>query len=178
MGLRGKFGETHAYKRIRGKMAMVSLPGSPDQLSETQKAIKDRFLRAVRYAKAQINDEKMLAEYEKGITQKKNSAYVVALTDWLNAPKVSEIRTSDYVGAVGDPIRITATDDFKVVRLRVILRASDGNELERGDAVQDVKNSDTWHYTATVTNPSVAGTTISATAFDTPDNETTLEKVL
>ena len=91
---------------------------------------------------------------------------------------MSEIRTSDYVGAVGDPIRITATDDFKVVRLRVILRASDGNELERGDAVQDVKNSDTWHYTATVTNPSVAGTTISATAFDTPDNETTLEKVL
>ena len=71
MGLRGKFGETHTYKRIRGKMAMVSLPGSPDQLSETQKAIKDRFLRAVRYAKAQINDEKMLAEYVRGLRKRK-----------------------------------------------------------------------------------------------------------
>ena len=91
---------------------------------------------------------------------------------------MTEIKVTDYLGAVGDEIRIVATDDFRVVRVRVIIRTSDGKELERGEAVQDAKNSDTWHYTATVANPSVAGTIVAATAFDIPDNETTLEKVL
>ena len=178
MGLRGKFGETHAYKRIRGKMNMVSLPGSPDVLSATQQLAKERFIKAANYAKAQLADPQMKAEYETGITLNKSTAFVVALTDSLTAPKVAEIKVMDYLGAVGDEIRIVATDDFRVVRVRVIIRASDGKELERGEAVQDVKNSDTWHYTATVANPSVAGTIVSATAFDIPDNETTLAKVL
>ena len=178
MGLRGKFGETHAYKRIRGKMNMVALPGSPDVLNASQKARQERFIRAANYARAQMTDPQMKAEYATGVTRKKSTAFVVALTDSLNAPEVTEIKTSDYLGKVGDEIRVVATDDFRVVRLRVIIKSADGTELERGEAVQDVKNSDTWHYSATVANPSVAGTIVSATAFDIPDNETTLEKVL
>jgi hypothetical protein len=178
-GLRGKFGDTHTYKKIRGKTHMVNLPDTPEELSPVTKAFNERFTRAAKYAKARLQDSAMFAEYQTGITPKKNSAYLVAVSDSLNAPKVSAINTSDYIGAVGNDIRITAKDDFKVIRVRVIITGAGGIELERGEAVQDAMgNEDIWHYAATVANPSVAGTTISVTAFDHPANETTLEKVL
>jgi hypothetical protein len=177
-GLQGKFGETHTYKKIRGKVHMVGLPDMPDEPTEKQKAVRERFARAAGYASAMFSDPMMKAEYEKGINAKKNTAYLVALSDSLNAPKVKEIKASDYLGVIGNDIRVVATDDFKVVRLRVIVKGSDGRELERGDAAQDVRYSDTWHYAATVSNPVVAGSTISVTAFDFADNETTLERVL
>jgi hypothetical protein len=174
----GKMGETHAYRKVRGKMYMVNLPEKGRELPDSQKAFISRFQKAASYAKAQIDDVDSKAMYEAGITGKKYSAYLVAVSDFLNAPKVNEINTGDYKGAVGNVIKIDATDDFKVTRVRVIIRNADGSELERGEAVQDLKTKFIWRYTATAANPSLAGSKISVTAFDTPENETTMEKVL
>jgi len=178
MGISGKFGETHQYRKVRGKMQMVSLPERTGVLTAKQQEIKENFLKAASYAKEQIMDPEMKAVYEAGITAKKFNAYLVAVSDSLNAPKVKEIKTTDYLGEIGDVISIEATDDFKVVRVRVIMTDGNGNKLERGEAVQDVKNKGTWRYTATIANIAITGTTISVTAFDIPDNETTLVKVL
>ena len=177
-GIRGKFGETHSYRKVRGKMQMVSLPDREAAPSEKQKQIQEQFLKASNYAKAQMLDLVMKAEYQTGITKTKHSAFIVALTDVLNAPKVNEIDTSDYRGKVGDIIAIQATDDFKVIRVRVIITSAEGSEIERGEAVQDLTLKNTWRYAATVANPVLAGSTVSVTAFDIPQNKTTLDKVL
>ena len=176
--LSGKFGDTHQYRKVRGKMLMVNLPDSSGVASEKQKATKEKFTKAASYAKAQMADDDAKALYKTGVTGKKFNAYLVAVSDWLNAPKVNEIKTGDYVGEAGDQITIDASDDFKVVRVRVIMTDGVGNKLERGEAIQDAKNAGTWRYTATVANPAITGTTISVTAFDLPDNEATLVKVL
>lgn len=177
-GLSGKMGDTHTYRKLRGKMYMVNLPEKGGPLSESQKVVNAKFLKAAKYAKAQTDDPAMKEVYQKGVTTKKFNAYLVAVSDSLNAPKVNKIKVADYEGSIGDIITIDATDDFKVTRVRVIILGSDGKKLERGEAVQDLKNDDVWRYTATVANPSVTGSIISVTAFDLPDNETTLEMEL
>ena len=174
----GKMGETHVYRKVRGKMHMVNLPETGAPPTERQNLFNERFLKASNYAKAQMADPIFKEMYKTGITDKKLNAYIVAVSDALNAPKVNGIKATDYEGAIGDVITIDATDDFKVTRVRVIILGSDGQKLERGEAVQDIKRSHIWRYTATVVNPSVPGCTISVTAFDTPDNETTAELVL
>jgi hypothetical protein len=156
-------------------MYMVNLPEKGGPLTENQKVFSAKFLKASKYAKAQLEDQAMKEVYQKGITPKKFNAYLVAVSDSLNAPKVNEIKAVDYEGSIGDIITIDATDDFKVTRVRVIILGSDGKKLERGEAVQDLKNDNVWRYTATATNPNVTGSIISVTAFDLPDNETTLD---
>lgn len=174
----GKMGNTHAYRKLRGKMYMVNLPAKPEVLHPNQKAFKSRFQKAANYAKAQTEDPETRAMYETGITEKKTSAYLVALSDMLTAPVINFVKANWYRGAVGDIITIDATDDFKVTQVLVVITAADGTELESGKAVQDPKLKHLWRYTATVANPAVAGSRISATAFDLPQNETKMEVVL
>jgi hypothetical protein len=176
--LSGKMGETHVYRKVRGKMQMVNRPATGGPKSDRQKVFNARFLKAANYAKAQMKDDTFKSLYQSGVTDKKINAYIVAVSDALNAPVVNEIKAVDYKGAVGNVITIDAIDDFKVVRVRVIILGNDGHELERGEATQDPKQTHIWRYTATAANLSVTGSTISVTAFDLPDNETTLEKVL
>ena len=164
--LSGKMGKTHSYRKVRGKMYMTNLPPSGNPVREDQKVITTRFTRVARYAKDQDLDPVTKALYKTGITPKKHNAYLVAVSDFLNAPTIDEIKTRDYKGRVGDHIRIVAEDDFRVTRVLVSIYGSDGALLEEGDAVFSGKRSEPWIYTATVANPSVSGSSISVTAFD------------
>lgn len=177
-GLSGKLGETHAYRKIQGKMYMITLPEKGKPVRDDQKVFITRFQRAASYAKAAIQIDDVKAVYATGITQKKQSAYMVALSDVLNPPKVNEIKASDYNGNVGDEIRVDATDDFRVVRVRITIYDVDGNKLEVGEAFQDLRHSHLWRYSATAPNPAVKGSRISVMAFDMADNETTQELTL
>ncbi len=172
-------GERVTVRKVNNRVVVVNRPkrklGPP---SDKQEVVQQKFLQAASYAKGQTADAVSRAEYATGITAKKPSAFVVAVSDYLNAPRVNLIKTRDYDGTVGSVIVIDATDDFKVIRVKVIILGRNGKMLEEGDAVQDAKKSHIWKYTATVANLSVAGSKISATAFDTPENETTLEVVL
>ncbi len=166
-------------RKVNNRVLVTNRPKArPGELSPNQVAYRAKFLEAANYAKGQMADDASKAMYTTGITGSKRSAFHVALGDYLKAPKVNEIRTADYKGAVGDLITIEATDDFKVTRVRVIILGKNGTELERGEAIQYPKLSHIWKYTATVENPSLKGSTISVTAFDTPENETTVEKVM
>ncbi|CAN5522013.1 hypothetical protein BH10BAC4_BH10BAC4_13260 [soil metagenome] len=175
----GFLGGSLAVRKVNGKVVIKNRPerkmGDP---SVKQQAVQKKFLKAAKYAKTQMEDADLKALYETGITEKKKNAFAVAFSDSINAPEVSEIKTAEFTGAAGDIIKIIATDDFKVVRVKVVITGADANILEKGEAVQDKKNAELWRYFTTVANPSLGGTKISATAFDTPDNETTLEKVL
>jgi hypothetical protein len=46
---------------------------------------------------------------------------MVALTDFLSAPKVLSIETLDYHGALGDPILANAIDDFMLTKVKVVI---------------------------------------------------------
>jgi hypothetical protein len=173
-------GEKVSVRKLNNRVVVTNRPqrklGPP---TEKQLAVQDKFLEATQYARAQTEDPETLAIYTKGITnKKKQNAFGLALTDYLNAPKVNAIKAGDYKGVAGDVIKVHATDDFKVTRVRVIISDSAGKQIEQGEAIQDVKKNHIWSYTATVANATLTGSKITATAFDIPENETTLELVL
>ena len=101
----------------------------------------------------------------------------MAVADFFHAPDIDEIDVTNYRGAVGDTIRIRATDDFKVKQVHVTISNADGSLVEQGDAVQQANEID-WLYTATTANESTAGDRIVIRASDKPGNITEEEKAL
>lgn len=147
-------------------------------LTPNQESHRETFQRAARYASRQIKDGESRALYAKGINDKKRTAFQVAVSDSIVAPKVNLIDANHYNGSVGSTIEVKAVDDFMVTKVMVTIRSADGSLIEEGEAKQDQDNFISWLYTATVANPSEVGSTIQASAFDRPGNVTSLTKVL
>jgi hypothetical protein len=147
--------------------------------SEKKKEVNSNFGEASIWASALLKEPGMTELYSKFIDGGKfRSALNVAVSDFKNAPRVHYIKTEKYTGSIGDKIRIKATDDFGVVRVKVKIESAEGKLIEKGEAVRYSRKPVMWIYTATVSNPSPVGTIVEATALDRPQNETTLRAVV
>lgn len=176
-GISGMLGNLLVFRMIRGKLVVSNRPKRTGILTEHQKMMKGRFLRAVQYARAQMDIPESKAEYETGITMKKHSAYHVALTDHLIAPVIKVVDTSRYTGKPGDSIKILAHDDFKVVSVFVTIRDNDSVVIEQGEAEFKIGSWDEWRYTAKAVNMNVEGCKIEVRVSDKAGNVTVKECV-
>ncbi len=175
-GVSGKLGDNFVIRKIRGQMQLANKPRKIGRrFTKTQESIQNKFQNAARYAKLQLSLPESAALYETGITNKKHSAYTVAVSDYLIAPQVNFIQAMEYKGKVGDPIVVNATDDFMVTEVKITIVDAAGNEVESGAAVKDPASHELWRYLATTANPTLPGTTIRAMAFDRPGNSATEE---
>jgi hypothetical protein len=161
-------------KKIGGAIVFKERKKRKFRATEEQAKNQKRFTAASRYARMQMEDPEKKAMYEKRKNGKYTSGYTVALADCLKAPEVLDIKTSAYYGAAGDVIEIHATDDFKVIRVRVIIRNDHNEVIEEGDATESYR--DHWEYVAKAVNRCLANTTITAIAYDYPQNSGRLEK--
>ena len=177
-GLSGTLGGTIVFRQ-RGDQTIVSTSPAPNTNPPTAKQLaqRQRFQEASVYAKAQLQDPDIKAEYEASKDNRLMSAYAVAVADFLQAPDIQEIDLSDYNGDPGDTIRVRVTDDFRVDAVRVIITNGDGSQVEAGDAVQQ-QNAVDWVYTATTNNASLDGDKIIIQAFDVPGNRSESERTL
>lgn len=174
--LGGVLGDRVTLEKVRNKALVTYRPKrKPGPATPKQEEVRDRFLEAAQYAKHQTMDPEGKAFYQKGVSSKMKSAYTVALTDYLSTPTVKSITTKEYQGKAGDLITVWAKDDFVVTRVSVMIKDRKGNLLEQGDAEPDTINPHIWTYTAKTANPSLAGSTIQAIAFDRPGNEGVME---
>jgi hypothetical protein len=177
--LGGLLGENVSVRKKGKKVVVTNRPTEKEiPLTEGQVAANERFQEAGLYASAQIKKTDKKSLYEKGINAKKTTAFLVALSDYLIAPKVRQIDAMEYAGNVGDAIVVHAKDDFMVTSVKVTITDSDGKVIEKGEAVQDADKFIQWKYTATVANPSLGGTSIKASAFDNAGNIGSAEKAL
>jgi hypothetical protein len=131
---------------------------------------------ASRWAKRILRDPEMLAAYREK-AGKGQSAYNVAISDYLNSPVVSEINVSNYHGHAGDKIIVTAKDDFRVRNVNVTIAGPGGKELEHG-ACKPGESGIYWHYTATTDTGNPEGLTVNAIARDYPGNMANLSTVI
>jgi hypothetical protein len=138
--------------------------------SEAQLARRRAFGHASDYATAALADEATRAFYEALAEAKTTNARAVCVGDYLNAPNLDDVDLFTYHGQVGDPIRISTSDDVGVIRVRVELTQPDGALVEAGDAVERFTGSGMWEYIATVAVPLGRTLHISAEAFDRPGN--------
>ena len=176
-GCSGRLGDM-VFRTVHGQTHICKRPAMRSRTTEKQTAVISKFRQATQYAKQQVGDPALKELYEHGITDRKLSAYQMAVSDYLNAPKVHSIDTQRYQGKIDDKILVAATDDFMVVGVKIIIVGSDGLVIEEGEAGPSLHRADHWSYKATVVNPSLPGTRIRAVAYDRPGNATSLEKVL
>jgi hypothetical protein len=181
----GMLGESATIRNVQGKLVVKSRPRrvlghvtlSPKDSSKKD-AAKARFQEAAQYGRQQVSLPESKDLYAQRITDKKRTAFAVAMTDYLIAPKVHAIDSVGYHGAIGDTITVKATDDFMVTNVKIVITNAAGALIEEGEAGPDAKKINLWAYKATAANPILTGTKIRAIAYDRPGNTGTAEVVL
>lgn len=166
----GVLGEKVTLQKVNNRVVVTNRPQRVIKpATEKQEAVQQRFLEAVQYSKQQMENVDSRELYEAAVPEKGKSARQLAMIDYLTIPKVREIDTSTYQGNVGDMILIRATDDFMVVSVNVTVKDKSGKVIETGEAEPEGKINK-WKYAATVSNPSLKGTSIQVIAYDHPGN--------
>ena len=172
-GASGLLGDTVVYRQYNGEVIManrpVKIPITPHQIKT-----KERFMNGVRYAKHQMTQPEIKALYARKITGRRNSAYTVALTDFLNPPVIHAIFVHNYTGEPGSKIVVDAKDDFEVESVTVKIFDESLTIVEEGKATH-APSHDLWHYAATASHPKLSKTKIVATAVDRAGNLVTRE---
>jgi len=168
-GLSGKLGDLIVFRNRGGTTVVAQAPQKKErELSEAQEQHQLRFQEAILYGKASIADPEKKAAY-KASAEEGQSAYNIAVADFLNAPHIEEIDVSHYTGQPESYIQVRAVDDFKVAEVTVNILNSDGSEAEHGAAALQT-GSTWWRYTVTTANESLQGDKIIVRVSDLPGN--------
>lgn len=174
-GASGMLGNNFVYRRLAGdRLCMANRPKKrKGGLSARQDVVVDRFSDATYYAKNKTAIPEFKALYRKGINKNEgiNSAYNVAINDYLKPPQIAGIDAKDYTGEAGQLIRVRATDDFMVESVTVIIVSAEDEVIEQGEAVARGKKG-LWRYATTVRNVNLKGRYVVAIAKDMPGNRT------
>lgn len=176
-GARGKVGNLVVFKNFGTNQTVISRrPRRTENPMYTAKqlAVKLKFREAVVYAKGVINNPTLAAVYEV-FAKPGTSVYNLALADYCKAPEISLIDADNYLGQIGNQIRVRAIDNFGVTEVKVCIYDAVDLLVESGLAVQSANSVD-WIYESTSQNGNLAGTKIIAEAKDSPGN-TTLETI-
>jgi hypothetical protein len=168
-GLSGKLGDLIVFRNRSGKTIVSQAPRKREQEpSEAQEQQQLCFQEAILYGKASITDPEKKAAY-KASAGEGQSAYNVAVADFLNAPHIEEIDVSHYTGQPESYVQVRAVDDFKVAEVTVNIFNADGSEVEHGVATLQT-GSTWWRYTVTTANESLQGDRIIVRVSDLPGN--------
>ncbi|NOT73764.1 MAG: hypothetical protein HOP08_02465 [Cyclobacteriaceae bacterium] len=154
-------------------VSKVTVPRPSDSIK--RKEINDLFTEANSWAKETLKDPAMREYYEKGVNDKLSNAHTVALTDYLHAPEIHYVNLKDYTGTPGDPIRIKATDNFRVTSVIVKITNAKGILLEEDEAIRYKRKPTMWLYNTKIGNPLLPGTVFIVSAMDLPGNVTEME---
>ena len=166
-GLRGIHGAIggFVYRSVRGHDIVGARPERIDHPSAAQLEVRARMKEAAAYAKAVAHDEARRGVYVAAAKTRAIPLVAIMVSDFLKPPVVDAIDLAGYHGAVGDPIKVAATDYVAVQSVNVEVRAPNGTVLEQGAATPD---GGQWVYQGTMARTPGQVVTITATATDLP----------
>ena len=163
--LRGKIGNLVFRKLKDGTTVVSEAPPKKDRRqkkrakekrSPAQKAHNESFAEAAAYGKA-AQTHPVYVELAAAAPVK--TAYNFAQMDWWKAPKIHRIEQ------VKGCIRVRATDNIMVTRVRISVLDADGRIVETGEAVR--RRGSWWEF------PILSqGQTLRAEAWDMPGHMT------
>lgn len=176
-GLSGKLGNTIVFRQVGGKTIVAAKPTKTKrESSEAQKTHQRRFRAASRYAQQTIQNPDQKAAYQQQAPEDQ-SAYNVAIADYLNQPEIADLDLSTYTGGKGDALVVEVTDDYMVADVEVAIYSKAGALLEQGPAELDDNGID-WVYTTQKANGQLSGSKLVVRASDLPGNTTEKETIL
>jgi hypothetical protein len=163
-GTSGLIGGQFVLRRLMdGRTVICKKPNfSTRKMSKEQKSHQQRFKEAAAYAKYMAKREPIYAEMAAGTMK---NAYNVALGDWFNPPVIHKVERQ------GELIRIEASDDVRVVSVKVKIMNAEGAVLEQGEAQQVEKRW--WSYAPQ--GPLEGGATVAVEASDLARNVVRVE---
>jgi hypothetical protein len=168
-GLSGKVGDLLIFRQKDGQTIVSKIPEPPKDWSEKQIAHRKRFKKGVIYAQAAMEDPEKQPVYTAMAKKKKRVPFNVAVADFLNVPEIENVDLSNYTGATGDIITVTALDDVMVKTVHISIFNNDGSTIEEGEAIAD-DSGYVWTYTAIQDNDNLDGCKIVVAVSDLPGN--------
>ncbi len=165
-GIRGRI-DNWVYRKFGDRMIVARRPEFRGPPSAGQLAVRERFKLAAAYARAALADPVSQTLYQTAAQSKGVPLFAFAMGDFLNAPEVQSIDATGYRGRPGDLIKVSATDDFEVVTVDVVIRNAASVVLEQGPATLI---GGQWTYTATTVAAAGETVMIEATAKDHPSH--------
>jgi hypothetical protein len=168
----GIFGNMVQLRNQRGK-SIMTIPRRKQKTdpSPAQLNVRKMFTLATRYAKNVLLNPDMFAAYSaksRGLL----TPYILAVTDYLRPPYVSEILTGDYTGKPGSTVHVVADDDFGISGVTVTIRTAGGELVEKGNCTLDLLTG-RYDFTAKTTIDDLNGVEVSAVATDFPGHTAT-----
>jgi hypothetical protein len=166
-GFSGKFGNQVVLRRRGDKTILADVPGPRKSKPKgKQRESCNHFTEAVIWARFTVKDPEKAAKYKAKATGLQ-SAYNVAIADYMRPPKVTGINCYAYHGHPGEMILVTATDVFEVKRVRLQISNVPGTIIESGPCDPDPTGT-YWQYVTTKEIETMEGVTIKAIAWDNP----------
>ena len=176
-GLSGKLGNTIVFRQ-RGGKTIVSVPPEKKKRTQSEAQAKHihRFRLAALYGKQAVQDPVVKAAYG-ARTKGGQTAYNVAVADYLHAPSIDEPDLGTYRGAQGSSLVLSVVDDHRVTEVSVAMYNRAGALVEEGSA-QLHENGLDWVYTTQKKNTTLKGSKLIVRASDLPGNIVEKEVVL
>ncbi len=134
-------------------VAYVRKPRTGEK-SEAEQARDDRMAEARAYAASVKTDNPELWAFYKQLGKpKKISPQALAVKDFMRVPFFKPLNLTNYLGRVGDPIKIHCKDDIGLVSVEVSIENQDGSDIEKGMAAELDAREGFWVYKATKAVP-------------------------
>lgn len=165
-GFRGQIGDLIFRRLPDGTTVVTQAPPkknkrqkerAKEKRSPRQKAHNNRFADSSEYAWWASRENPIYTELADADPMR--NAYNFAISDWFKPPVIHSVKRR------GRHIRVEATDNIRVTRVRVTILDEGGKVLEKGECTKGKGNW--WTFT-----PTVRGHTIIAEACDMPKNMT------
>jgi hypothetical protein len=149
-------------RRIRGKVSGLVYSLQPNGIInvrsagvQTAPSTKDeqkgqrRMKLGHAYVHGILSDPNLKSIYASEAQSRKMRTCDLVMADFLTDPVIVSVDSAKYRGRTEDWLLIMTGDDFKVVRVGVILRNAAGQQLEQGFAIPaDGSAARVWLYTA------------------------------
>ena len=165
-GASGMLGNQLVYRNVNGKLVVSSKPIST-KTSEGRRKQNKRFKYATMYAKAALDDERLGPIYTEAASRLSsyNSAYQLALTDYLRSPEVGDL--SFVSGSSGNSLLVEAFEDPMINSVTFRILNEDEEIVEEGEATITM-NGIQWEYV--LQNEIPEGAKVSVVVTDLPGN--------
>jgi hypothetical protein len=136
--------------------------------SKKQNENRKQFRKASIWSKKVLMKPEML-EFYKSKAKARQNASNMAISDYLLNPEIRKIDVSKYKGQVGNTIKVSAYDKYKVASVIVMILNSTGFVLETGMASEyPYSGSGVWIYKAQVPNPDWRDCSVAIRVTDSP----------
>ena len=157
-------------KNYNGKSVMAKRPDCSKVIKTARQLVFiNKFAKAVKVGLFAKDNPTLIEHYNK--IRPDLSPYHAAISDYQSSPVIEHVDVSEYQGHPGDVVTVSASDNFEIEGVGVVIFNSLGDVVEFGEAVpKEFSGNTEWDYTATFENPDYKGGRIKVRVTDKPGN--------